>query len=64
MAYQWIIDGKIGCHFPERAGLNPNFDVSNIRFTPDGTSGNLQEIESVYYFDQTAIDAITAKSTK
>lgn len=63
MAYQWIIDGKIGCHFPERAGLNPNFDVSNIRFTPDGTSGNLQEIESVYYFDQTAIDAITAKST-
>lgn len=63
MAYQWIIDGKIGCHFPERTGLNPNFDVSNIRFTPDGTSGNLQEIESVYYFNQTAIDAITAKST-
>lgn len=63
MAYQWIIDGKIGCHFPERGGLNPNFDVTEIKFTPDGTENALCNIESVYYFDQTAINAITAKST-
>jgi hypothetical protein len=43
--------GKIACHFPERgnAGLNPNFDVTEIKFTKDGTEVNLQNIDKVYY---------------
>lgn len=48
--------GKIACHFPERgdAGQNPNFDVTEIKFTKDGTTGNLTNIDKVYYLPPNA----------
>ena len=41
----WITKGKIGCHFPERTGLNPNFDVTRVVYSQDGVVANAKEIE-------------------
>ena len=59
----WKTKGKIGCHFPERSGLNPNFDVTRIVYSQDGVVANAKEIEKVYYISPAAAEAIVAKST-
>lgn len=64
MAYDWIVDGKIGCHFPERGEQAAvNFDVKRIVYSDDGNQNNIKEIERVYYIDATAAAAILAKPT-
>lgn len=59
----WKTKGKIGCHFPERSGLNPNFDVTRVVYSQDGVVANAKEIEKVYYISPAAATAIAAKST-
>ena len=59
----WKTKGKIGCHFPDRSGLNPNFDVKRIVYSQDGVLANAKEIEKVYYISPAAAEAIAAKST-
>ena len=63
MAQGWKIDGKIGCHFPDRGNVNVNFDVCRIAYSEDGVAANLKEIEKVYYISPEAAAAIQAKST-
>jgi len=43
----WRIEGKIGCHFPDRG--QPNLDTDNIIFCPNGSTANSAQIEKVYY---------------
>ena len=64
MAQGWKIDGKIGCHFPDRGNVNVNFDVCRIAYSEDGVAANLKEIEKVYYISPEAAAAIQAKSTQ
>jgi len=59
----WKIKGKIGCHFPDRTGLNPNFDVARIVYSQDGVAANAKEIEKVYYISPAAATAIAAQTT-
>ena len=59
----WKTKGKIGCHFPDRTGVNPNFDVKRIVYSQDGVLANAKEIEKVYYISPAAATAIAAKST-
>ena len=59
----WKTKGKIGCHFPDRTGLNPNFDVTRVVYSQDGVVANVKEIEKVYYISPAAAEAIAAKST-
>ena len=60
----WKIKGKIGCHFPDRTGLNPNFDVARIVYSQDGIEANAKEIEKVYYISPAAATAIAAQTTQ
>jgi hypothetical protein len=63
MSYQWIVDGKIAAHFPQKAG-NPNYDVSQIYYVPvGGTTADKQEIEYVYYLPSSANRYIAGLST-
>ena len=59
----WKIKGKIGCHFPERTGLNPNFDTTQIFFSDDGVEANVKQIERVYYLPASAAANIDSMST-
>lgn len=59
----WKIKGKIGCHFPERTGLNPNFDATQIFFSDDGIEANVKQIERVYYLPASAAANIDSMST-
>ena len=59
----WKTKGKIGCHFPDRTLLNPNFDVTRVVYSQDGVVANAKEIEKVYYISPAAAEAIAAKST-
>lgn len=43
----WKVEGKIGCHFPDRG--QPNLDTDNIIFCPNGSTANSAQIEKVYY---------------
>lgn len=43
----WKVEGKIGCHYPDRS--QPNFDTDNIIFCPNGSTANSAQIEKVYY---------------
>lgn len=63
MSYQWIVDGKIAAHFPQKAG-NPNYDVGQIYYVPvGGTTADKQEIEYVYYLPPSANRYIAGLST-
>lgn len=59
----WKIKGKIGCHFPERTGLNPNFDTTQIFYSDDGVEANVKQIERVYYLPASAAANIDSMST-
>lgn len=60
----WKIKGKIGYHFPDRTGLNSNFDVARIVYSQDGIEANAKEIEKVYYISPAAVTAIAAQTTQ
>ena len=63
MSYQWIVDGKIATHFPQKAG-NPNYDVGQIYYVPvGGTTADKQDIEYVYYLPASANRYIAGLST-
>lgn len=62
MGYQWIIEGKIGCHFPQKSG-NPNFDVTQIFYNNDGVQANSTEISAVYFLTPAHAATIDAMST-
>jgi len=59
----WKIKGKIGCQFPERTGLNPNFDVTQIFYSEDGVEANVKHIERVYFLPPSAAANIDSMST-
>lgn len=59
----WKIKGKIGCHFPERTGLNLNFDTTQIFYSEDGVEANVKQIERVYYLPASAAANIDSMST-
>lgn len=62
MGYQWIVEGKIGCHFPQKSG-NPNYDVTQIFYNNDGVQANSTEISAVYFLTPTHAATINAMST-
>lgn len=62
MDYQWIVEGKIGCHFPQKSG-NPNFDVTQIFYNNDGVQANSTEISAVYFLTPAHAATINAMST-